>query len=418
MRQTVASTTSPGTRCYRSNVTPSLDTEPDCSGGPAEAAPTSVTATEPRRLTAERRPFDSIDRATWDRLAAANPWATPFSRWAFHRAWWDAYAASAHGDTLVLCDGVSAEPAGLVPLMHRHVVESNDFATRSTIRHGPPVALTSLDPNCKVVFFGASYHADYATLLAPTSDLPAVAEATVAELAAAPSTPDLLPWEVVDLRRLRSNDPSVEALRSAFERRRSTEGWVMVVEQEDVCPVVTLQEGDDFEAFLGRLGKKSRHEFRRKLRRASAVGEIRLTESDDPLRDLDEFIDLHQKRWGDAGLFPATPGGDASRLFARRLFELIDDDTIKLTFLTVGERRVAAAIHFETRDRLFHYNAGTDPGARGLSPGVVLVAKLIERAIEKGIRQFDFMRGAEPYKYEWGAVNEPVQRLLVRRSPA
>jgi CelD/BcsL family acetyltransferase involved in cellulose biosynthesis len=27
----------------------------------------------------------------------------------------------------------------------------------------------------------------------------------------------------------------------------------------------------------------------------------------------------------------------------------------------------------------------------------------------------DLMRGDEPYKYEWGAQDEPIQRLLVRR---
>jgi hypothetical protein len=26
------------------------------------------------------------------------------------------------------------------------------------------------------------------------------------------------------------------------------------------------------------------------------------------------------------------------------------------------------------------------------------------------------MRGNEPYKYEWGAVDEPIERLLVQRT--
>jgi CelD/BcsL family acetyltransferase involved in cellulose biosynthesis len=418
VRQTVASAIKSGVRCYRSKVTPSLQTEPDCSDGQIEAAPASPRAGEAPSLTAERRPFDSIDRATWDRLASANPLATPFSSWAVQRAWWDAYGQSAHQDTLVLCAGASSEPAGIVPLMHRHGVEATDVATRSTIRHGPPVTVTSFDPNCKVVYFGASYHADYATLLAPVEALPAAAEATVEVLSRAEMAPGVQPWEVVDLRRLRSIDPSVDALREAFERRASTEDWSVAVEQEDVCPVVTLDAGDDFDTYLGRLSKKSRHEIRRKLRRASSNGEIGLTESTDPLGDLDEFTALHQKRWGDAGLFPATPGGDASRLFARRLFELVEDNSIRLMFLSVGARRIAASIHFETPGRLYLYNAGTDPDARGLSPGVVMVAKLVEYAIRKGIRQFDFMRGAEPYKYEWGAVDEPVQRILVRRGAA
>jgi CelD/BcsL family acetyltransferase involved in cellulose biosynthesis len=56
-----------------------------------------------------------------------------------------------------------------------------------------------------------------------------------------------------------------------------------------------------------------------------------------------------------------------------------------------------------------------DPDARELSPGVVLVERLIRRALERGQRRFDFLRGDESYKYEWGGADEPIQRLLVRR---
>ena len=37
------------------------------------------------------------------------------------------------------------------------------------------------------------------------------------------------------------------------------------------------------------------------------------------------------------------------------------------------------------------------------------------RALAAGIRRLDFLRGDEPYKYVWGSVDEPIQRLLVRR---
>ena len=61
------------------------------------------------------------------------------------------------------------------------------------------------------------------------------------------------------------------------------------------------------------------------------------------------------------------------------------------------------------------YNAGIDPDARDLSPGVILAARYVQLALEAGRSAFDFLRGDEPYKYEWGAVDEPIQRLLVRR---
>jgi CelD/BcsL family acetyltransferase involved in cellulose biosynthesis len=286
------------------------------------------------------------------------------------------------------------------------------------MRQGHPPALTHVPPTAKAIFFGASYHADYATILAKPADMPVVAEAVASHLAAPAdeADPHPAPWDVIDLRRLRCGDPAAEALADAFGRHEISEGWTLNVEREDVCPVLTLPPGGDFDDYLATLDKKGRHEIRRKLRRAEAAGGLRLTESTDPLADLDTFIDLHQRKWGDDGLFPPTPGGDASRTFIRRLFELHGPDgPVRLAFLIVGQRRIAAGIHFRSADGFLYYNAGVDPDARELSPGVVMVASYIERAIAESCRRVDFLRGDEPYKYEWGAVDEPIQRILVRR---
>src|SRR6476469_4076646 len=99
-----------------------LDAEPACP-----AADRSVAGPAPApSLRVERRTIAEISRETWDALAALNPWATPFSGWAFQRAWWDAYAANAHEETLALVPAdapIGAEPVAIVPLMHRHEVE-------------------------------------------------------------------------------------------------------------------------------------------------------------------------------------------------------------------------------------------------------------------------------------------------------
>ena len=180
---------------------------------------------------------------------------------------------------------------------------------------------------------------------------------------------------------------------------------------------MTLPVNGGFEDFLATLGGKERHEVRRKIRRAEAIGPIRLVRSSDPLADLPAFIDLHQKRWGDEGLFPATPGGAASRIFFRRLFELLGaGGPLVLSFLHVGDRQIGAGVHLEDGPSLLYYNAGMDPSARDLSPGVLMVAAYVEAALAGGFRRMDFLRGDESYKYEWGAVDEPIQRLLVRRS--
>lgn len=378
--------------------------------------------TEPAcRLIVRPVAFAAIPRATWDALLGRTAVATPFSRWTVHRAWWDAYGPTAHESYLAVA--AEADPddvRGIVPLMHRHEVEAGDGASATLLRQTPPGA-TSVPAAAKAIFFGASYHADYATVLCDPGDLEAVAEATVAHLAGPPDpSHGDMPWDVVDLRRLRHDDPALAALEAAFRAAAAEEGWTVLREQEDVCPVVTLPADGDWETYLDTLAKKDRHEIRRKIRRAEAAGPNAFELIDPTPEAIDAFIALHQARWGERGLFPPTPGGERSRRFVQRLAELElaegDGRQLQLGRFSVGPRVVLAGLAFEDATTCYFYNAGMDPEARELSPGVTGTAAYLRDRLESGgCRRFDFLRGDEAYKYEWGAVDEPVFRLLVTR---
>ena len=58
---------------------------------------------------------------------------------------------------------------------------------------------------------------------------------------------------------------------------------------------------------------------------------------------------------------------------------------------------------FDDGATCYLYNAGMDPEAREVSPGVTGTALYFENRLAAGRRRFDFLRGNEPYKYEWGA---------------
>ena len=130
---------------------------------PAPIPLCSVPADDGCPFVALPQPFASIPRLEWERLHALTPAATPFSRWTFHRAWWDGYGGSAHEQYLAVVARDDPERLrGIVPLMHRHEVEATDSLTASTLRHGPAAPLTGVPPTAKAVFFAASYHADFA----------------------------------------------------------------------------------------------------------------------------------------------------------------------------------------------------------------------------------------------------------------
>jgi hypothetical protein len=386
--------------------------------------PSSIGADED--VAARPIAFSDISRRDWDRLLARSPSATPFSRWTFHRAWWDAYAVTAHEQYLV-CERAGVAPdhppelIAIVPLMHRHEVEPTDAITATTLRRGHPAG-SPVSPDAKAVFMAASYHADYATLLSDPADITAVAGAIVRSLAGPPDAAHGdRPWDVVDLRRWRSVDPALAALEAAFRDRAESEGWDVRREVEDVCPVVEFGAAD-WDGYLGSLGRTARHEIRRKLRRAEAAGEVSFSFLPLDAESVERFIDLHQARWGSEGLFPDTEGGARSRLFLHRLAELEAAEGIaaqvQLGEVRVGDRVVFATVGFDDGVTCFFYNAGMDPGARDLSPGVAGTATYLRDRLAAGRRRFDFLRGDEPYKYEWGARDEPVHRLLVQRTRA
>lgn len=344
--------------------------------------------------------FEDIARRDWDALLAVTARPSPFSRWTFHRAWWDAYGEMAEPRYLVGRRRGDDRVMAIVPLMTRSHLEGTAGAlTASTQR---------------TVFMAASYHADYATLLCDPSDLHDVADAVARTLRDDPVDA----WDAIDLRRLRCDDPALEALASAF--RRAAPGWHVSLGREDVCPVVTLPTSGDWEDYLATLDKKARHEIRRKLRRAEAAGPVEFRGLPLDASAVESFIGLHQARWGDQGLFPPTPDGERSRRFLHRLTALEAAEgaaaQLRLGEVSVAGRVLASVVTFDDDGTCYFYNAGMDPAARELSPGVTGTAALIRDRMSAGRTRFDFLRGDEPYKYEWGAKDEPIGRLLVTRA--
>ena len=55
--------------------------------------------------------------------------------------------------------------------------------------------------------------------------------------------------------------------------------------------------------------------------------------------------------------------------------------------------------------------AFSDPALSHMSPGKLLIGAAIEAARAAGARHFDFLRGREAHKYDWGAVGRPTMQI-------
>ena len=165
--------------------------------------------------------------------------------------------------------------------------------------------------------------------------------------------------------------------------------------QHEVAAVLTLPA--TFEDWLMGLGKKTRHEVRRKGRRFETLfGPARIERAIGPAA-VAEFAAMHRRAFGDKGGF-MTPEMEA--FFA----DLHAHAGAVIDMLCgTGPDPVAAAFGFEDDTTYYLYNSAYDPDMREASPGIILLSSLVARAFSDGRTTIDFLKGDEPYKFQHGA---------------
>jgi CelD/BcsL family acetyltransferase involved in cellulose biosynthesis len=192
----------------------------------------------------------------------------------------------------------------------------------------------------------------------------------------------------------------------------SVAGLVATVEVEEHCPVLTLPA--TWEDYLGRLSGKHRHELSRKMRRlAREVPDARLSAVDtagDIAARLGDFLTLHRlSRTGKAKFMDERMEG----FFRASVVALAAEGRARLWLLDTSEGPIASFVTLEWPGTVGLYNSGFRPDKASLSPGLVLLARLIEDAIARRVPCFDFLRGEERYKFEFGPTSEPVHTVRV-----
>lgn len=266
------------------------------------------------------------------------------------------------------------------PFPHRAFLEAVERTTPVddtevlTVKGSAGAAILIVD-NGRVRFAGPEDLTDYHSPLGDVGDL--LIE-TFSGLSGLPFRFDSMPIEVRDVM-----VPALEAISASF-----------TVTEHDATAVLELPES--FDDWLGSIGKKERHEVRRKRRRFEAeFGAIEVVRVG--ADGMGEFSAMHRSSEGEKGTFMT----DEMEAF---FLDLLETAGASIHHLVCGGAVRASAFGFETPTGYFYYNSAYDRDAAMASPGVVLFSSLIELQIDRGATVFDFLKGREPYKYRHGAV--------------
>ena len=319
----------------------------------------------------------------WDLLFARSHLQVPFLRFGYLRAWWQSLG------------GAEWQP------------ENSTLCIITAREHGELVGIAPLFLSSKpgwqpaLRLIGSIEVSDYLDLLSPPETLAAFLSGMLGFLR---QDPELRAYPL-ELLNLREDSRTLLALPGAAE----SNGYSYAEERLQPSPYITL--ADSWDAYLASVNKKQRHEIRRKVRNAENRHQMEWYTVQDAARleeEVDAFIAMmRQDPRKAAFLNPAMR--EHLQATARFAFE---HGQLHLAFLTFEGHKAAAYFSFIEGGKLWVYNSAWEPLYAPCSPGWVLLAKVIQWAIDQGLREVDMMRGDEDYKYKFGAVNRYVTRAL------
>jgi CelD/BcsL family acetyltransferase involved in cellulose biosynthesis len=169
----------------------------------------------------------------------------------------------------------------------------------------------------------------------------------------------------------------------------------------------------NWEEYLQTLDTKQRHEVRRKLRRLEEAGKITyrfITDTASVPAFLDIFLKMFVESREDKADF-LTP--QAESFFRDLTATMAEFGFLRAGMLELDGRPMAAVLAFDYKDTVYLYNSGFDPTQSQLSVGILSKALLIKDSIERGKKKFDFLKGAERYKYHLGGKEVQLQKCRI-----
>ena len=134
---------------------------------------------------------------------------------------------------------------------------------------------------------------------------------------------------------------------------------------------------------------------------------------------LDEFVALESSGWkADEGT--AISSRDASRRFYLEIARwAAERDWLRLTFLRLDGRAVAAELDLRCGGSMYALKSGFDPEFRTFGPGQLLTLDCLQGTFADGLQSYEFLGTDEPYKMTWtDTTRERVRVRSFRRTVA
>jgi CelD/BcsL family acetyltransferase involved in cellulose biosynthesis len=250
---------------------------------------------------------------------------------------------------------------------------------------------------------GDSVTSDYLGVIAQPGDLELASEAIAQAVVVAER--DVL------LEGMLADDPLIAAFRIAGSSCSA---------RPDTCPYLALDELPDFETWIRDRPRGVASQLRRRRRWLEKRPGFRieiLTGENEIAAGLPTLWQLHRAGWAVKGGTKALRHPAVEEFHSESARELARRGWVRLYVLHADGAPRAAFYGFERGGRFLFYQSGSDPEWRKRSVGTVVLCAALEDAFERGLTEFDFLRGDERYKSLYASSRRPLATLRVATGP-
>jgi len=173
--------------------------------------------------------------------------------------------------------------------------------------------------------------------------------------------------------------------------------------------------------YVARLGSSTRSGLRRTRRAYAACGDIRVDIAREPEQALEwmrDLRELHERYWRAKG----KRGSFGSAFFTAFHSELVREGTtsgfVHLMRIMAGPLIVGYLYNLHWRNRVYFYNGGLNYGAlpRHDRPGYLAHLAAVEKYLQEGVEQYDFLAGNADYKRAMSTHLRTLNWIQVQRT--
>ena len=159
----------------------------------------------------------------------------------------------------------------------------------------------------------------------------------------------------------------------------------------------------------GTLRRRTARAERRLVKETGSCVVAHVDDTDDALQLLQR---LHMQRWGRASGFM-----DAFERFSIICHAAAAQGELAMSALRAGDDVVAVMASFEVAGRISYYQSGRATDHRWRGAGTLLLARVIDDAGRRGLREADLLRGEETYKSDFATGQRRLWRLRCATGP-